>query len=89
MSRVNKDKEIVDVKCETCGILCQITYGHYRRSIGKPFYCKTCAQQIRVDAAKKQWDNLSDADRQKRTASLMKGGHPIKNLSSEDKIKWK
>ena len=54
-----RDKEIINIKCDTCGAPISIKYGTYRKTIGKSHMCRRC----RGIAEKMRIQNMSDYDR--------------------------
>ena len=84
--RSENAKRRVDVICSKCGVKSDTSHDHWRKNKNGPFYCKPCAQAIRVGA-------MNEAVRSEEHLAKLRyrlaTNHPIHKLTEEQKEEWK
>ena len=84
--RSENAKRRVDVICSKCGVKSDTSHDHWRKNKNGPFYCKSCAQGIRVGAMNKA---VRSEEHLAKLRERLATNHPMHNLSEERKDEWK
>lgn len=90
-------KNIVEVECDLCGNVCQISYNGYNKNIKiNDIYCCNKCKQSRIEETnlkkygqKRPLQNKEICEKTKNTNLKKWGGHPCKSLLIKEKIKNK